>query len=98
MDLTETKSRAGGDLSSDVQAGDLAEEMTGFLSDFSRFQADIKQRFQQQEDRMTQLDRKNFTRVARPALSTKAGEDAPHQKAFAAYLRSGDTDWHSWLE
>ena len=92
MDLTETKSRAGGELPSDVQAGDLAEEMTGFLSDFSRFQADIKQRFQQQEDRMTQLDRKNFTRVARPALSTKAGEDAPHQKAFAAYLRSGDDD------
>ena len=41
---------------------------------------------------MTHLDRKNFSRAARPALSTSAGDDAPHQKAFAAYLRSGDDD------
>jgi HK97 family phage major capsid protein len=98
MDLTETKSRDSGAVSEHGQAADLATEMTGFLNDFSQFQVDIKQRFQQQEERMTHLDRKNFTRAARPALSTSAGEEAPHQKAFAAYLRSGDDDALRGLE
>ena len=35
---------------------------------------------------------------ARPALSAAAAEDAPHQKAFAAYLRSGDDDALRGLE
>lgn len=40
---------------------------------------------------MNKLDRKSLM-SARPALATAATEDAPHQKAFAAYLRSGDDD------
>ncbi len=93
MTKPETKSRNGGDVpSSSAPAIDLATEMTGFLNDFSAFQADVKSKLQQQEDRMTHLDRKNFARAARPALSTSIEAGAPHKKAFAAYLRSGDDD------
>lgn len=96
MTKPETKAREGGPAPAfphqpSPPAADLATEMTGFLSDFSAFQADIKSRLQQQEDRMTHLDRKTISR-ARPALSTAMETDAPHQKAFNAYLRSGDDD------
>lgn len=37
------------------------------------------------------LDRKSLS-PARPALATTADPEAPHQKAFEAYLRSGDED------
>ncbi len=37
------------------------------------------------------LDRKSLTR-ARPALAAAAEAEAPHQKAFEAYVRSGDDD------
>ena len=47
---------------------------------------------------MTHLDRKNFARAARPALSTAIEADVPHKKAFAAYLRSGDDDGLRGLE
>ena len=40
---------------------------------------------------MNKLDRKTIM-AYRPALATGAEADAPHQKAFAAYLRSGDDD------
>lgn len=88
-----TKSRANGrEANGEAPAFDLADEMAGFLNDFGEFQADVKSRLQQQEDRMTHLDRKNFARAARPALSTAVEAEVPHQKAFQAYLRSGDDD------
>jgi HK97 family phage major capsid protein len=40
---------------------------------------------------MTMLNQKT-TLAGRPALSTRAETEAPHKKAFAAYLRSGDDD------
>lgn len=43
------------------------------------------------------LDRKS-TSYARPALSGAVAEAAPHQKAFDAYLRSGDDDALRGLE
>lgn len=98
MTNPETKSRDSGPASvSPAPALDLATEMSGFLSDFSTFQADIKSRLSQQEDRMTQLDRKTLSR-ARPALSTSVEADVPHKKAFNAYLRSGDDDALRGLE
>ncbi len=102
MTKPETKSRGSeampaAPIPSAGGAADLATEMTGFLSDFSAFQADIKSRLQQQEDRMTHLDRKTITR-ARPALSTAMDTEAPHKKAFNAYLRSGDDDALRGLE
>ncbi|MGB8623246.1 MAG: phage major capsid protein [Paracoccaceae bacterium] len=70
---------------------EVKSALTGFLSDFRIFQDNVKSRLQQQEERLTMLDRKsNFT--GRPALATAAETEAPHQKAFAAYLRTGDDD------
>ncbi|HSF62826.1 MAG TPA: phage major capsid protein [Paracoccaceae bacterium] len=63
--------------------------MAGFLQDFGAFRAEIKTALKQQDDRMTLLDRKTY---ARPALSARIDTEAPHKKAFDAYLRSGDDD------
>ena len=46
---------------------------------------------------MNKLDRKTMM-TSRTALAHAASEDAPHQKAFAAYLRSGDDDALRGLE
>ena len=88
MTKTETKSRTGEDLS---PAQALTAAMTGFMSDFKAFSQDVKAQLQEQDVRMTKLDRKTMM-TARPALAQAATEEAPHQKAFAAYLRSGDDD------
>ncbi|GGL62313.1 phage major capsid protein [Wenxinia marina] len=89
MVTPETTSRAGEDLS---PAEDLKTSMTAFMGDFRLFAGDIQSRLQQQEDRMTKLDRKMQTGGRRPALSAAAEEGAPHQKALSAYLRTGDDD------
>jgi HK97 family phage major capsid protein len=88
MTKPETKARAGEGLS---PAEDLADAMTGFMSDFRQFTTDIQMKLQQQDERMTKLDRKSMLgSAARPALSAAAETEAPHQKAMAAYLRHGD--------
>ncbi|MGH1460022.1 MAG: phage major capsid protein [Paracoccaceae bacterium] len=88
MTQTESKSRTGEALS---PVSEVKSAMMGFMSDFKGFQADIHNRLQQQEERLTMLDRKS-TSAARPALAASADFDAPHQKAFNAYLRGGDDD------
>jgi HK97 family phage major capsid protein len=70
---------------------EVKSAMTGFLREFSGFQAEVKTALQQQEERMTMLDRKTMT-YGRPALSAAAEGDVRHKKAFNAYLRSGDDD------
>ena len=95
MSNPETKARAGDDTS---PAGDLKTAMAGFMSDFRAFSTDIHQNIQEQDKRMSKLDRKSAIAGARPALATAASEEAPHQKAFAAYLRSGDDDGLRGLE
>nr|WP_245964215.1 phage major capsid protein [Roseovarius spongiae] len=67
------------------------------MSDFKGFQADIRNRLQQQEEKLTMFERKSFA-PARPALATRTDTEAPHQKAFNAYLRSGDDDGLRGLE
>lgn len=98
MDLTETKSRGSTAMSPEAPDHELEAEMFGFLKDFNNFQSEIKQRIQQQDERMQQLDRKNLARSGRPALSTGTEVDVPHKKAFAAYLRSGEDDGLRGLE
>lgn len=88
MTKTETTSRAGEDVS---PAYALNTAIAGFMSDFKDFSHGVSAKLQRQDDRMNKLDRKTMTH-ARPALATAMAEDAPHQKAFAAYLRSGDDD------
>lgn len=95
MTTPECKARAGEDV---TPASELKSAMAGFVSDFKDFTNDIQTKLQEQDDRMTKLDRKSMGLGARPALSAAASVEAPHQKAFEAYLRSGDDDALRGLE
>ena len=90
--MTERKARGGTDLSDPQQPGaDVRAAMTGFMTEFDGLTAEIKTALKHQDERMNMLDRK-MTTYGRPALSAAAETDAPHKKAFDAYLRSGDDD------
>ncbi|MCO4848365.1 MAG: phage major capsid protein [Yoonia sp.] len=88
MSKPELKARVGEDVS---PADELKTAISGFMSDFRDFSTGVNAKFQKQDNRMNKLDRKTMM-TGRPALATNAHDDAPHQKAFAAYLRSGDDD------
>lgn len=90
MKTTETKARAGEGVSG-APAEEVKSALQGFLSEFKGFQDEMTSKLQQQEERLTMLDRKSLI-AGRPALSTAVDLDAPHRKAFGAYLRSGDDD------
>ena len=99
MTTPECKARAGEDASADAApASELKTAMAGFVSDFKDFTTDIQTKLKEQDDRMTKLDRKSMGLGARPALATAAAVEAPHQKAFEDYLRSGDDDALRGLE
>nr|WP_260519190.1 phage major capsid protein [Aliiroseovarius sp. M344] len=72
------------------------------MSDITEFHDTISTKLQQQEERLTMLDRKSHitsqSTAARPHLAAAADLEAPHQKAFEAYLRSGDDDALRGLE
>ncbi len=87
MTKPETTARAGTGLSRDSRAADeVKTALAGLVSD-------ITDHLQKQEERLTMLDRKtNMTPSRRPALALNAEAEAPHQKAFGAYLRTGDDD------
>jgi HK97 family phage major capsid protein len=90
--MTEREARAGEGLSQAfAPAAEVKTAMAGFLQEFNGLQAEMKQALQHQEERLTMLDRKTMT-YGRPALSAAVDLDAPHKKAFNAYLRSGDDD------
>ena len=82
--MSESKAPIGEAMSISVKSA-----MQGFFSEFSDFQAEVKQKFQQQHERITMIQQKSMT-YGRPVLSGAAEGDAPHKKAFDAYLRSGD--------
>ncbi|MDO9638807.1 MAG: phage major capsid protein [Pseudotabrizicola sp.] len=90
--MTERKARAGEDLpTAQTPGAEIKSAMTGFINELKVFQAEVKQSLQHQEERLTMLNQKTMS-YGRPALSAAADHDAPHQKAFDAYLRSGDDD------
>ncbi|GHE00303.1 capsid protein [Defluviimonas sp. 20V17] len=91
MKTTETKARAAGTgVSGGLYEGaEMKTALDGFLGEFKNFRDDMKTTLQQQEERLTMLDRKSITR-ARPALSHAVDDGAPHRKALDAYLRVGD--------
>ncbi|MBN8629986.1 MAG: phage major capsid protein [Rhodobacterales bacterium] len=90
--MTETKARAGETMpQAQTAAAEAKAAMTGFLNEFNRFQDDVKSTLKHQEERLTMLNAKTMA-YGRPALSARAEVEAPHQKAFNAYLRSGDDD------
>ena len=88
MTTAEMTSRSGEDLS---PAQEVKTAVAGFVADFKGFRDEMSNRMKQREHRMTMLDRKTSA-GHRPALATQADQEAPHQKAFNAYLRSGDDD------
>ncbi len=88
MSKTEARSRTGGDVS---PVAEVKSAIAGFMDDFKGFRAEIQQRLQAQEEQMTQIERKSAA-MRRPHLAAGAVEEAPHKKAFDAYLRSGDDD------
>ena len=90
--MTEIKARVDEALPMTLHPGaEVKSAMAGFLNAFNGFQDEVKQSLQQQEERLTMLDRKQMT-YSRPALSAHAELEVPHKKAFGAYLRSGDDD------
>ncbi len=94
--MTERDIRAGERSQGLNPAAEVKTAMAGFLREFSSFQVDVKQSLQHQEERLTMLQKKTMT-WGRPALSAAAEENAPHQKAFNAYLRSGDDEGYRGL-
>ncbi|MCB5410010.1 phage major capsid protein [Pseudogemmobacter faecipullorum] len=76
--------------------GDVRGAVAGFLKEFSSFHSEVKQSLQQQEKRVTMLQRK-ISHAGRPVLSPASEEAAPLQKAFDAYLRSGDDEGYRGL-
>ncbi len=78
-------------------AEEVRAAVTGFVTDFKGFQAEIETKLQQTEERMTMLDRK-MTLPTRTPLGGAVDAGAPHQKAFNAYLRNGDDDGLRGLE
>jgi HK97 family phage major capsid protein len=90
--MTERQARAGEGLSpAQTPAAEAKAAMTGFLTEFNRFQDEVKSTLKHQEERLTMLNAKTMS-YGRPALSARAEVEAPHQKAFNAYLRTGDDD------
>ena len=68
---------------------DLNTAMAGFVEELKGFRNQIETRLKDQDNRMSMFERKTALRGRTP-LATAAETEAPHQKAFAAYLRSGD--------
>ncbi|WP_282092991.1 phage major capsid protein [Epibacterium ulvae] len=75
-----------------TQANDtanLTDSLNEFVSYIKGFQSEIKTEMKHTNERVTMLDR--TTRQAhRPHLAASIQTEAPHQKAFNTYLRSGD--------
>ncbi|MFN3277779.1 MAG: phage major capsid protein [Paracoccus hibiscisoli] len=84
--MTEVKAAGGGDMPADLKGA-----MMGFVNELKGFRDDIQTKLNEQEQRMTMIDRKTAIRGRAP-LSATAEVEVPHQKAFNAYLRHGDDD------
>lgn len=93
MDKTDATAAGGEGVS---PAEEVKTAVGGFVSELKAFKAEIQQRVEKQEEKMTKFERKTLS-AARPVLAATDYE-APHQKAFDAYLRSGDDDGLRGLE
>ena len=97
--MNETENSRAGEGVSDGRApvAEVKSAVAGFIQDLKGFQSDIEERLQQQEEKMNMFERKSFV-PSRPVLAGGNDGPAPHQKAFNAYLRSGDDDGLRGLE
>jgi len=78
-------------------AAEVKRAVDGFLSDFRSFRDEMTKRLERQEERVKMLDQKSMTRPGRPVLAQASVQEAPHAKAFAAYLRRGDDEGYRGL-
>jgi HK97 family phage major capsid protein len=88
MNVTESSAPAGERL---TLVHEVKQAVEGFVNDFSIFRGEVEKKMQEQEKRMTMMDRKSMV-ANRPQLAAAVVQDAPHQKAFDAYVRTGDDD------
>ena len=88
MSRTKTDASAAG---GDGSGAGIGAVLGGFVGEFAALQDDIRNRLQQQEERLTMLETKHRG-VARPPLSIAADAGAPHRSALDAYLRRGDDE------
>ena len=72
-------------------AAEAKAAATEFLAGFRTFREETAKRMAEMGTRIEAIDRKS-AEIRRPALATGSEMRAPHQKAFAAYLRRGDED------
>ncbi|SHH27960.1 phage major capsid protein [Marivita hallyeonensis] len=94
MSETGTESRIGEDVSPFTQVGTA---LAGLVQDVKRQRDDFNRKLQEQEERMTMLDRKTAV-TGRPALAGGVAQTDVHYEAFDAYLRTGDDDGLRGLE
>ena len=88
MKTPEAKARAGTDMPG-AEGAAVEAALSGLITDLKDFQDGVNLKLKSQEERLTMLDRKSLI-TGRPALSVAAETEAPHQKAFEAYVRQGD--------
>ena len=84
-----TEARTGAEACGSGTPAGLKGAMAEFVNELKAFRDNVEEKLQAQDKRMTMLDRKTAFRGRSP-LSQAAEIEAPHQKAFAAYLRRGD--------
>ncbi|MBZ4024034.1 phage major capsid protein [Rhodobacter sp. TJ_12] len=85
------EARAGAELPGGPDtARDVRSALAGFVQEVKGLHDELRTRMQQQEERVTMLQTKTLT--GRPALATAAQDEAPHHKAFGAYLRAGEDE------
>ncbi|SFK66700.1 phage major capsid protein [Shimia haliotis] len=94
MSRTESKSRTGEGVS---PMAEVSSAMAGFVSEIKSFKGELQSEIDEQKERVNMLERKTVS-AARPHLAAATDFDAPHQKAFDAYLRSGEDDGLRGLE
>ncbi|ETX16163.1 capsid protein [Roseivivax halodurans JCM 10272] len=87
MSNTDTCARDGDEASPAHRVGTA---IAGLVQEIKALKTDFHSKLEAQEERVNMLDRKTATAFRRPALAAAAEIEAPHQKAFTAYLRSGD--------
>ncbi len=76
---------------------EVTSAMEGFVSEIRSFKGELQSEMDKQKERVNMLERKTVS-AARPHLAAATDFDAPHQKAFDAYLRSGEDDGLRGLE
>ncbi len=76
---------------------EVTSAMAGFVSEIKSFKGELQSEMDKQKERVNMLERKTVS-AARPHLAAATDFEAPHQKAFDAYLRSGEDDGLRGLE